>query len=262
MPWKADLFLGFDHHAGKTTLTEKRFDGPLVVQKPLYPEGEAVCHAILIHPPAGIVGGDQLSLRVRTGADAAALMTAPGATKWYRSTGAYANQRLRFDVEGRFEWLPQETIVFDGALAQMESEVHLGAQATYIGWEILCLGRNADFERGQIRLRNRIFRSGVPVWREFGTIDVDGPLMQSAAGLNGNSVCATMVAAAPQIAASVVTACRAIDDVAITLLPGLMLARHLGDSSELAKRRFSQLWQILRPAVMGREAQHPRIWST
>lgn len=265
-PWKAELFLGFAHRDGRTVLADKRFEGPLVVQKPLYPEGGAVCHAIVVHPPAGIVAGDQLSLRVSTGAQATALLTTPGASKWYRSIhDAIASQNLRFDIEGSVEWLPQETIVFDGARAQMQSEVHLGSSATYIGWEILCLGRGAgdqSFSRGSVHLRSRIFRDGKPIWRESGTIDAGGVLMHSAAGLDGHSVCATLVAAAPQIGADVVAQCRAVSDVAVTLLPGFLIARHLGDTSELAKHRFVELWRILRPAISGRDAQPPRIWTT
>lgn len=261
-PWKADLFLGFDHRDDRTVLADKRFDGPLVVQKPLYPEGDAVCHAILVHPPAGIVGGDQISLRVKAGFGASVLLTAPGATKWYRSAGPFASQQLRFDIEGGFEWLPNETIVFDGALAQMQSEIHLGEKATYIGWEILCLGRGEPFQSGRIALRNRIFRAGEPLWRECGVIEAGGGLMSSPAGLDGKTVCATLVAVAQSIDKNIVAACRSIGDVALTLLPGVLIARHLGDSSEVAKQRFVELWQILRPAVSGRPAHRPRIWNT
>lgn len=264
-PWKADLSLGFRHENGRTVLAEKRFDGPLVVQKPLYPEGNAVCHTIVVHPPAGIVGGDQLSLRVGAEPESSVLLTTPGAGKWYRSAGPWASQKLRFEVNGTLEWLPQETIVFDGALADLQCDVDLGTNARYVGWEILCLGRAGSgerFNRGRIELTNRVFRNGKPLWRERGTIDAAGRLMQSPAGLNGKSVCATMIAVAPKIDSTVVSACREVQEVAITLLPGLLIARHLGDSSEAAKQRFVELWQILRPAILGRSAIAPRIWRT
>jgi urease accessory protein len=264
-PWKADLSLGFRYEDNRTVLFEKRFDGPLVVQKPLYPEGDSVCHAIVVHPPAGIVGGDQLAIQARIDSEAAVLLTTPGAGKWYRSAGSYASQKLRFEVHGTMEWLPQETIVFDGALAQMECEVNLAANGRYLGWEILCLGRTGSgerFSKGRIELRNRISRNGQPLWRERGAIDAGGRLMHSAVGLNDKSVCATLVAAAPQINSNVIAACREVEDVSVTLLPGLLIARHLGNSSEAAKQRLIELWQILRPSVLGREAQQPRIWRT
>jgi urease accessory protein len=263
--WKAELSLGFRFADNRTVLSEKHFDGPLVVQKPLYPEGDAVCHAIVVHPPAGIVGGDQLSLRVTAAPKSAVLLTTPGAGKWYRSAGPWASQKLCFEVDGSLEWLPQETIVFDGALADIACEVNLGTDATYIGWEILCLGRAGSgepFNKGRVELRNKICRDGRPLWRERGAIDAGGRLMQAPAGLGGKSVCATLIAAAPEIDRSVVTACREIADVAVTMLPGLLIARHLGDSSESAKQRFVELWRILRPAILGRVAQQPRIWRT
>ena len=48
----------------------------------------------------------------------------------------------------------------------------------------------------------------------------------------------------------------------VTLLPGVLLARYIGDSSEAAKRYFVELWRRLRPALAGREAVEPRIWRT
>src|SRR5258707_7533298 len=100
-------------------------------------------------------------------------MTTPGAGKWYRSAGPRASQKLRFDVQGDLEWLPQETIVFAGALAELECEVHLGPEARYIGWEILCLGRTCSgegFDAGKIALKTAIRRNGQPLWSERGLV--------------------------------------------------------------------------------------------
>jgi urease accessory protein len=260
--WKAALDLGFEYRAGRTVLAERRHDGPLVVQKPLYPEGEGVCHAIVVHPPAGIAGGDELELRTSVAAGAHALLTTPGAGKWYRSAGPWAAQRLRFDVAGALEWLPQETIVFCGARAQLCTEVRLAADARYLGWEILCLGRTGSgekFARGEMRLSTKVFRDGKLLWLERGRIEGGGMLLESAAGLQGRPVCATLVAAGDGFE---LAACRAIEGIAVTRLPGVLVARHLGDSSEQARRLFTQLWAVLRPALFGREAQVPRIWST
>src|SRR5512134_1313349 len=184
--WKAELELGFARRAGRTVLAERRHDGPLVVQKPLYPEGGEVCHAIVVHPPAGIAGGDELQLAARAGEGAHALLTTPGAGKWYRSAGPWAAQRLRFEVAGALEWLPQETIVFDGVLARLETEVHLRGEARYLGWEILCLGRTGSgetFGRGELRLSTRLYRDGKLLWLERGRLAVGGALLDSPTGL-------------------------------------------------------------------------------
>jgi urease accessory protein len=257
--WKAELSLGFERMDGRTVLARRRHDGPLVVQKALYPEGGEVCHAIVVHPPAGVAGGDELVLDVQTGKAAFAQLTTPGAGKWYRSAGPWASQKLAFDVEGALEWLPQETIVYDGALANLSTDVRLDADARYLGWEILCLGRTGSgerFARGTIRLSTRIERNGKLAWLERGRIEGGGKLMQSPAGLGGHTVCGTLIAAAPNIAP------QRAEGLAVTMLPGLLVARYLGDSSEEVKHLFARLWTALRPALLGREARAPRVWST
>src|SRR4026209_2310494 len=98
--WQASLSLGFGCRDGKPVLAKKSHDGPLVVQKPLYPEGGAICHAIVVHPPGGIAGGDELALSAAVGERAATLLTTPGAAKWYRSAGPWAKQSVAFDVKG------------------------------------------------------------------------------------------------------------------------------------------------------------------
>ena len=257
--WNARLGLRFEARAG-TVLAERRQEGPLVVQKPLYPEGREVCHAIVVHPPGGIAGGDQLVLDVTTGKDAHALLTTPGAGKWYRSSGSQAEQELRFDVAGTLEWLPRETIVFDGALARLTTAVELQGDARYIGWEVLCLGRTGSgerFSRGAVELETTVRRDGRPLWIERGRIDGGGRLMSSPAGLGGHTVCGTLAATIDSFDRKAAPAC-----LAVTLLPGLLLARYLGDSSEEALQAFAQLWAALRPAVTGRAAVEPRIWRT
>jgi len=261
--WKASLSLSFARDENRSVLARRSHEGPLVVQKPLYPEGDAVCHAIVVHPPGGIAGGDELALDVRAAQGSHALLTTPGAGKWYRSAGPWAKQSLAFDVAGTLEWLPRETIVFNGARASFECSIDLRNDARYIGWEVLCLGRAGSgerFEKGDIRLETRISRNQKLLWLERGHIDGGDRIMSSPAGLAGRSVCGTMVAAAPV----------AIDNhrkeapacLALTVLPGVLIARYLGDSSEEAMRAFAVLWSLLRPAIAGRVAVEPRIWRT
>src|SRR5438128_10152355 len=136
--WKASLSLAFARQGERSVLVGRVHDGPLVVQKPLYPEGADVCHAIVVHPPGGIAGGDELALDVSVAQGSHALLTTPGAGKWYRSAGSRAQQSLSFELEGTLEWLPRETIVFDGARASFECSIDLRNDARYIGWEVLC----------------------------------------------------------------------------------------------------------------------------
>jgi urease accessory protein len=267
--WKASLSLVFSFLDRKTVLSEKKHDGPLVVQKPLYPEGANVCHAIVVHPPGGIAGGDELTLQARVGENAAALLTTPGATKWYRTAGARAKQSVALDVRGRLEWLPQETIVFDGALGDADYAVDLAAGAGIIGWDIVCLGRTGSgerFSRGMFRSSIRIRREGRLLWLERARIDGGGWLLDSPAGLGGKPVFGTMFVSFPNLNQELLNETRKTEPEsgrgAVTLLPGVLLARYLGDSSEAARRYFIALWRILRPRLTGLDAIEPRIWQT
>jgi len=267
--WKARLSLGFSRIDDRTVLSERSHDGPLVVQRPLYPEGGDPCHAIVVHPPGGIAGGDELSLTVRTEKNASALLTTPGAAKWYRSAGPWAKQSAVFEVKGMLEWLPLETIVFDGALAETAYDVNLGAQAGIIGWDIVCLGRTGSgerFARGTWRSSIRIRRETRLLWLERGRIDGGGRLLDSPAGLAGMPVFGTLFVSALNLNQDLLHETRKTEPEAgrgaVTLLPGILLARYLGESSEAARRYFIALWRILRPALTGREATEPRIWRT
>lgn len=242
--WRARLALEFALQGKRTVLARRGSDGPLVVQKPLYPEGEGVCHAIVVHPPGGIAGGDELSLEVK--AEGHALLTTPGAAKWYRSAGPWAKQRLAFEVGGILEWLPRETIVFDGALADLRCNIALKEGACYLGWEVVCLGR---FARGRMRTETRVTQGGRMLFVEKGEIEGGGRLMRSPAGLGGRSVFGTFIATSSEKISTV--------GLAITRLPGLLIARYLGDSSEEALHAFTRLWKVLRPSAV-----EPRIWST
>ena len=273
--WHAALHLAFARTGERTVLRDNRHHGPLRVQKALYPEGEGVCQAIVLHPPSGIAGGDHLLISATVGAGAHAQLTTPGAGKWYRSGGPEASQRLELTVEegAALEWLPQETIVFDGARARMETRVRLAADSRFIGWDILCLGRAAAgerFEHGRFDLLCRVERGGAPIWLERGGFDGADPMLASPAGWAGHGVGGTLLCAFPDLprqAAGLLEALRAIapgDGAShgITALPGVLVARYLGDNSEAARLWFARLWQTLRPACCGRPAVTPRIWNT
>ena len=269
--WRAELRLAYQRRGARTVLAERAHRGPLVVQRPLYPEGETVCHTILVHPPAGIAGGDRLRLTLELGASAHVLLTTPGAGKWYRSAGARGElvQRIRVAEGGVCEFLPQESIVYDGALGTLATEVELSGSAVFIGAEMICLGRTGAgerFTRGGLALRTRISRDGRPLWLERGVLEGGSAVLEAAVGLDGAPVTATLLVAAPACDAGLLEAWRAIEPVAgrgaVTLLPGLLVARWLGPACEPGRTWLARLWGAARPAVAGRAMQVPRIWNT
>ena len=270
--WQARLALEYTLRGGRTTLTGREHSGPLVVQKALYPEGEVVCHSIVVHPPGGIAGGDALQLQVRLREDTAALLTTPGAGKWYRSAGPKASLAQHFDIErgAVLEWLPQPAIVFDAARAETRTEVQLHQEALYLGWDMTCMGRTASGERfnsGELRQRTEIWQQGERLWSEYARLAGDDPMLKSKAGLNGCTVSATLIAAGKDVPKDLLEQCRGIapeagEHFGITVLPRVLLARFLGHGSEAAMQYFIALWSLLRPALAGRAAVLPRIWAT
>jgi urease accessory protein len=269
--WQGELALAYERNGSRTVLSRRAHRGPLVVQKALYPEGDAVCQSIIVHPPAGIAGGDRLALEVAVGVGAWAQLTTPGAAKWYRSAGARAKQNLSFSVasEATLEWLPQETIVFDGAIATLETRVDLHHDARFIGWDITCLGRRLageTFRQGDLRQEIVIARDGRRQWTERALVAGGAALLQTPVGLNGASVFGTFFAAAPLVSDDLVLACREVicenGESGVTRLPGVLLARYRGTEPESARSYFSALWACTRPIMAGRQAVAPRIWNT
>jgi urease accessory protein len=266
--WNASLDLRYEA-AGGRTVAARRHDGPLQVQKALYPEGDAVCHTIIVHPPGGIAGGDALSIRVRCLPHAHALLTTPGATRWYKADGREAAQSIRLDIDGALEWLPQETIVFDQARVASSIEVDLRENAATIGWDVIALGRKAageSFTQGEFAQTIRFGADGELVWTERTRVLGGDALLDSPVGLAGNPVFGCAWAYGPSWSDDDVEALRhdlpaaaAVTRVA----PRLLVARALGPTTTVVRTALQAVWERARPHVFGgRNAVAPRIWST
>jgi len=269
--WNARLRLVFERAGARTMLAARSHVGPLRVRKALYPEGPEVCQAIIVHPPGGIVAGDTLGIDIEAGAGAHAQLTTPGASKWYRSAAACAKAvtTLHAGPGALLEWLPQESILFDGARASIAVRVQLAPTARFFGWEVVCLGRTASNERfthGSLRHSLDLSRGGALVFCERAAVNGGDRALQSGAILNGAPVFGTLVAAGATIPNELLAACRAVvcrdGDGAVTLLPDVLVARYRGDSASAARTYFANLWRLLRPLLAGRDAVLPRIFST
>jgi urease accessory protein len=270
--WRATLDLSFAQADGRTFLARRAHQGPLQVQKALYPEGRRICHVTVLHPPGGIAAGDSLALSAHLGSDSHVCLTTPGAAKWYRCSSGEGRQQLRFEVAdgGVLEWLPRENIIFDASQVTMNLDVELAPAAHFLGWEILCFGRRASGEqwrRGGLRQSIRISRSRHPLWRERAVIMADGGFAASPVGLAGFSVSGTLVCAGSDVGQELLAECRGVSRRrregrgALTRLPGVLLARYLGHSSEDAFEWFAAIWSLLRPALLGAAARAPRLWA-
>lgn len=260
--------LAFGRDRDTTRLVRREHRGPLRVQKPLYPEDPSVCHAIVVHPPGGVVGGDELAVEARLHPGAHALLTSPGAAKWYRANGRVSRQRIDLSVEagGSLEWLPQETIFFNDAHVELEHHVTLAADASYLGCEILCLGRRASgeaFATGRVGQRTSVRRGGRLLWWEQGALTP--ALLASPLGLAGHTVSAMLLAVGKPVSGDALAALRALADhpcYGVTQLKHVLCVRWLGHDSEAARELMLAAWRIVRPALLGRAAIDLRSWRT
>jgi urease accessory protein len=280
MGWPGTLSLDYraDHHAGTArTVLFDRHEGPLRILASLYPEAPSICHNVLVHPPGGIVGGDTLAIDVNLAAATHALLTTPGATRFYRSAGDAATQTLtaRIANGARLEWLPLETIAHSGCIAQNRLQFDLAAGAEMIGWDLLALGlpaSNQAFERGRytqtIELPGR--------WLEHAVIDAaDMRLLDSPLGWAGRRVLCTMWFAGGSAlstarrdglldGARALCATHALGASAgvTSAHAGVVLLRVLADRVEPAMQLLVQVWARWRELAWALPACAPRVWCT
>jgi urease accessory protein len=266
--WHAELDLRFEYRRERTVLATRQHRGPLTLQRPFYPEANGICHAYVLHPPAGIVGGDELMLRFALAARAHALVTTPAATRWYfsRAREAAVEQHATLADGATLEWLPQETLLFAGAHARLATRIDLAGAARFLGWEILGLGRPAcgeAFRDGRVDFRFELFRNGTPLVLERVRGGEDG-----VPGMREHAAYATMLATGADD--TTLTAARAVlaavdhaaATAAATLIGDVLVVRGLAAHCEPLTGIFTRLWSALRPLLLGHVAVPPRIWHT
>lgn len=275
--WKAELELAFEFGDGRTRLIRRHHHGPLVVQRPFYPEKDGTCHVYLLHPPAGIVGGDRLHQRFNVGDGARCLLTTPGATKFYRSPLQKGSQynTIAVGAGATCEYLPQENIIFDGANAEIETRVTLADDGVFVGWDFFCLGRPAANERftsGSLSQRIQIIRDGERIWFERIKLGGDSPLLNARYACAGRPVFGTMVYAgclqdglAERIRTSLdlnIKDTKTSPVFSVSQLQHVVVCRYLGKQAEEGKSLFIQAWDVLRSICQSKPACLPRIWAT
>ena len=270
--WKAELSLGFFCVNGHTVLKRRDHRGPLLVQKPFYPEADGTCHVYVLHPPGGLVGGDSLKIDIEIGSGAHALITSPAANKFYRSTGldTRLEQRIKVAPGGTIEWFPLENIFFSGTNARIMTRVELSSESNFIGWDIGCLGRpacNELFRHGRIDQRFEIWRDGTPLRVERLLIKGRDSLLEANWGLINRPTIASVICATSR--QDLLVSLRKISIpshgtglFSVTHVDGVILCRFLGGNAEQARRYLIAAWKILRYGVMGKKAVEPRIWNT
>ncbi len=266
--WPARLALRFRKKNAKTVVEENTHSGPLLVQRPFYPEGPGVCHVYVLHPPGGVVGGDELQLELSCEAGAHAVITTPAAAKFYRSNGRRALQinNLEIGSGAVVEWLPQEAILFTGAHVSSTTRVRLQPDAGFIGWEMVCLGRPACddfFDRGEGLMAFELWSGDRPLWLERTRLNKTA--LAAASGMREYPIIGTMVCyPGSQEALSLV---RSVDAAGCggfgaTLIDNVLVCRGLALQAAVLRRTFGSVWGALRPELFNLPACPPRIWAT
>ena len=273
--WSAELRLRFARKAMRTALVENRHFGPLIVLKALYPEGEQVCHAVIVHPPGGIAGGDELALVVDLEANSHAVVTTPAASKWYKAPSRQCRQQIvvRVAQGASLDWLPQENIYFNATRVESTFSLQIDPGATAIGWEIGVFGRQESAEhwtKGSLRSQTSIQRTdGLLLWFERLSLDAGDSFRKTPQGLFGYNVFGTLWAIGPSCTvarAEELASCLPFKSglrTGATCLPGeLLLIRGLANAVEPLRDLMVDCWLRLRPEVHGLQSHRLRLWAT
>ena len=272
--WLASLDLRFTARlmGGTTekTLLDFSHQGPLRIQKSLYPDGPTCCHAVVIHPPGGIAAGDYLRLAIDVEPQAQALVTTPSATKWYgASEKALAQQRVSMHVAGHLQWIPAETIVYDGAYVRSGFDIDVAKQGSMFGWDTQIYGRHGSGERflnGLFDQSLRLSLDGELIWLDRLRLNGGDALFDSPLGLQGHHALATCWVVLPDDSAlseddlSLVRA--AVPEVAFTQLhERVLVGRLLGDPLAM-RAALETTWRVVQEHLFEGAVSTPRLWAT
>lgn len=276
MTWHAQLDISYTPERQRT-VARHNHNGPLRLLQSLYPEGDGICHNVLVHPPGGLVGGDTLDMHVTASGNAHGLLTTPGATRFYRSAGDLALQRTQIDLhdQARLEWLPLEALAYNQCHAENRLTLNLAPQAECMGWDVTAFGlpsASLPFEQGSL-----LQHIEVPgVWLERGRIDAsDKRLMDGPLGLAGQRCMASLFfvsgsplerprrEAALELARELLGAHLLQASAGVSCPnPQVMVLRVLSPLVEPTMTLLRQVWVGWRAHFWQLPAVSPRIWST
>lgn len=277
--WQAELALQFSRPtAQRSVLSRRHHQGPLLIQKALYPEGPSICHVTLLHPPSGIAGGDELHIDIQLHEGAHAVLANTGATRWYKANGQRASQHIHLQAasQSTLEWLPCENLLFEQANAYSTTHLHLTSGARSIGWEYFQLGsvlQDGNWLEGQFYSQLEVHIDGQLFWLDQADFDAQDPIRFSSNGLHHFPMHGTLWAYGPPLSAddyeqfAQSLPWKAVLQAGVTQLvvdpqQSLYVVRVLANHAEDVKALFIQLWRWLRPRILNTPAQDLRLWAT
>ncbi|MBE9167378.1 urease accessory protein UreD [Pleurocapsales cyanobacterium LEGE 06147] len=271
--WHGSLDLIYAKRNGATEITHSFAKAPLKVQRSFYPEGKKICHSVILHTAGGIVGGDRLTQKIHLEPDTQSLITTAAATKVYRSNGQQARQAVEINIDrgACLEYLPQETIIFEGAIYRQDLRVELAPEASWLSWEINRFGRSARGEKfytGDWRSYTEVWQQGKPLWIDRQWLPGKKEVFESIHGLAGKPVVGTFSWIGQSFDKEIVEKARSLwkpreneGEVGVTTLMSGLLCRYRGNSIGEVKNWFTEIWQLLRLTYLQRSAIKPRVWQ-
>lgn len=270
--WHGSLNLVYAQRGDATVLVDNHMTSPLKVQRPFYPEGAHVCHSVVLHTAGGMVGGDRTDLNFHLQRQSKALITTAAASKIYRSNGLQARQtiQIKVDKSACLEWLPQETIVFNGAIYRQDLQVELAPQASWISWDITRFGRSARGEKfctGEWRSHTEVWQQGQPLWIDRQWLPGSEEIINSPHALAGQSIIGSLVWIGQPVEPEIVAKARSLwttqhaGQAGVTRLTSGLLCRYRGSDSTEVRNWFKSVWQLLRLSYLKRPSYLPRVWQ-
>jgi len=274
--WHAELNLDLALRSGRTVLVGNRHSGPLRVQRPFYPEPQDCCHVYLLHPPGGLVLGDSLCINVNLEHKGSALITTPSAGKLYNVKEAqeqqYQKTELKINTGATLEWMPQETIVFNGANAHLATHIHLQPGAKFFAWDVVCLGRPASdeqFEKGLCFQELQVWCDNRIKLCERNRFQGGEQLISAKWGLQDFHTSGILVASCTPTRNAVQSMLDTLNREfcssghwGLSQKSDLFIARYMGNGGIDCRRGLEYIWHQIRPILKGVEAITPRIWNT
>ncbi|HEY9833864.1 MAG TPA: urease accessory protein UreD, partial [Stenomitos sp.] len=210
-----------------------------------------------------------------------ALITTAAASKIYGSKGksracpegqpTRQTIQIQIDQSACLEWLPQEIIVFNGAIYRQDLRVELAPGASWLGWEITRFGRSARGERflqGEWRSHTEVWQQGRPLWIDRQWLPGGEDILDSPHGLAGKPIVASLAWVGQAVSPEIVEKARLIwakqehqGEAGVTQLMSGLLCRYRGSSTSEVRNWFTEVWQLLRLSFLGRPSCPPRVWQ-
>ena len=261
--------LGVDQD--KTVLKDLYQRDPVRILFPDNPPGELII-GVLTTTSGGLVGGDKIRIDIGVEQNSQSMIMAQAAEKIYRSTGRDCLIDVFISAEDGawFEWLPQETILHQGARMRRTTNLKLAGTARVLAWEFLVFGRHAMGEKltnGLVHDGWAVSMDGRPVWSD--AFHIDGALskvIDHPAGLGGARAIASAVYAGPDAGDHLDLARELIKETenirsAASLVNGILLVRWIGMDVFSLRKSFADFWKAFRNRVGGQPEQLPRLWD-